>query len=238
MKRLAKKVLNLLLPPVCPVCAEPVYDHTTLCVKCFGSLDFITDPCCRVCGRPFPFEILGDATCAACLKNPPIFHKACAVVVYNDMAKKILLPFKHGDRLDLVPLIAKMMATRGKEMIQTADYIMPVPLHRFRLLKRKYNQSALLAQALAKRFHKSYLPDGLHRIRSTPKQGKLSPDQRKKNVSNAFQASARYAFKDKSVLLIDDVLTTGATANECAKVLIKAGAKQVDILTFATTLPK
>ena len=238
MRRLAKKVLNVLLPPVCPVCGEPVYENTTLCPKCFAALHFITEPCCRICGHPFPFDMLGDPVCANCLATPPLFHKARAVVVYDQMAKKIILPFKHGDRLDFVPLIAKMMSARGKEMIGDADYVIPVPLHRFRLLKRKYNQSALLARVLAKDFHKSYAPDGLKRVRSTPKQGKLSPDERKRNVAKAFRVNSRYNFKDKSILLIDDVLTTGATANECAKILLKAGAKQVDLLTFATTTPK
>ncbi len=238
MRWLAKNVLDVLLPPVCPVCGEPVYENTTLCPKCFGALHFITDPCCRVCGRPFPFDMLGDPVCANCLSSTPLFHKARAVVIYDQMAKKIILPFKHGDRLDFTPLIAKMMAARDKEMIENADYIIPVPLHRLRLLKRKYNQSALLARALTKNFHKAYVPDGLKRIRSTPKQGKLSPDERVHNVAKAFRVNLHYDFKGKSILLIDDVLTTGATANECTKILLKAGAKQVDILTFATTIPK
>ncbi|MBQ3696040.1 MAG: ComF family protein [Alphaproteobacteria bacterium] len=237
MKHFLNKLLNLVLPPVCPVCKEPVSENTTLCSKCFKSLKFITEPCCRVCGRPFPFDILGDHICAKCLSSPPLFEKARSVVIYDDMARKLILPFKHGDRLDLSPLFVKMMANTGAQLIQSSDLIVPVPLHRLRLLKRKYNQSALLAQGLAKHFHKEYIPDALQRIRFTPKQGKLSPEQRKKNVANAFRVKPHLSIQDKSILLIDDVLTTGATANECAKILLKAGATKVCLLTFATTVP-
>lgn len=238
MKRITKKMLDLLVPPVCPICSTPIFETGTLCPSCFAAMHFITDPCCQVCGHPFPFDTLGDLVCPKCLANPPLFHKAVSVLVYDDMSKRILLPFKHGDRLDFVPLMAKMMAIRGKSVIENADVIIPIPLHRFRLLRRKYNQSALLASAISKNFHKPYAPDGLKRIRSTPRQGKLSPEQRRQNVAHAFCVNKHYDFKDKSVLLIDDVLTTGATANECAKVLLKAGAKQIDILTFATAVPK
>ena len=237
MKHFLNKLLDLLLPPVCPICKEPVLDKGTLCPKCFKSLQFITEPCCKVCGHPFPFTILGEHTCARCLATPPTFNKARSVVIYDENSKKIILPFKHADRLDLIPLIAKMMSQQGRELIETADLIVPVPLHRLRLLKRKYNQSALLAQHVAKQFNKSYVPDGLKRIRRTPKQGKLSPEQRKKNVANAFQINKHLDFTGKNVLLIDDVLTTGATANECAKILLKSGATQVCVLTFATTVP-
>ena len=235
---LFRKLLDFILPPVCPVCSEPILEKHTLCPKCFSDLHFITEPCCEICGHPFPFDTLGNKKCAKCLAEPPLFAKACAVVTYDEASKKVILPFKHGDRLDLVPLMAKMMAQRGKELISLSDLICPVPLHRFRLLKRKYNQSALLAKLLAKQFYKEYAPDGLKRIRSTPKQGKLTPAQRKQNIANAFRINKRIKIEGKSVLLVDDVLTTGATANECAKVLLKAGAKQVFLLTFAATTPK
>ncbi len=238
MTRLIKKILNVLLPPVCPVCGKSVCEYVTLCPKCFADLHFITQPCCHICGRPFPFDILGESICANCLASPPLFQKARAVVVYDESSRKIILPFKHGDRLDFVPLMVKMMSNCGEEIIKSADYIVPIPLHRLRLLKRKYNQAALLAHALAKHCHKPYLPDGLKRIRSTPKQGKLSPAERKQNVAKAFRINTHYDFKNKSILLIDDVLTTGSTANECSRILLKAGAKEVNILTFATTVPK
>ena len=238
MKRILNKLLNLVLPPVCPICKNPVLEKSSLCPECFKNLQFITEPCCKVCGTPFPFNVMGEQICARCLAKPPIFHKARSVLIYDEMSKKIILPFKHGDRLDFVPLMGQLMAQCGKELIEEADILLPVPLHRLRLLKRKYNQSALLATYLAKKFHKSYMPDGLKRIRSTPKQGKLTPEQRKTNIAKAFRVNSRLSVKDKIVLLIDDVLTTGATANECAKTLMKSGAKQVYVLTFATTKPE
>ena len=237
MKHFWNRLLDFVLPPICPICKQPVWTNHGLCPDCFKSLQFITEPCCKACGRPFPFNILGEQTCAKCLSNPPLFHRALSVVVYDDTSKKLILPFKHGDRLELTPLMAKLMAQRGKDLIEEADLILPVPLHRLRLLKRKYNQAALLAKQLAQQFHKSYRPDGLNRIRSTPKQGKLTPEERRKNVANAFKINHHLSVQGKNVLLIDDVLTTGATANECSKILLKAGAKQVCILTFATTVP-
>ena len=233
-----KKLLDFVLPPVCPICKEPVCEKDTLCSRCFKSIHFVTNPCCSVCGRPFSFDVLGVRVCAKCLANPPLFKKALSVAVYDEMSKKLILPFKHGDQLDLVPLLSKMMALRGRSLIQNSNIIIPVPLHRLRLLKRKYNQSAVIAHRLARMFDKDYIPDGLKRIRYTPSQGKFSPEQRKKNVTNAFRINSHISVKEKAVLLVDDVLTTGATANECAKVLLKAGAKRVDLLTFTVTTPK
>ncbi len=230
-----KIVLDFLLPPVCAVCKTSVSEKDTLCPECFKNLHFITKPYCQKCGRPFEFDILGDRVCASCLMKAPLFEKARAVLLYDEMAKKLILPFKSGDKQELVSLLAKMMALQGKELIEEADVLMPIPLHRWRLLKRKYNQSALLANRLSKIFHKTYNPDSLKRVKSTVSQGHLSPDKRRKNVTNAFKVCHKEKIKNQTVLLIDDVLTTGATVNECAKVLLKAGVKKVLVLTFAST---
>ena len=237
MKHMLKKLLDLILPPLCPLCKKPVVNEHSLCADCFKKLEFIGEPCCHICGRPFSFDVLGDRTCAQCLATPPLFTQAKSVAIYDDISKKLILAFKHGASLDLLPLLSKLMLLRGQSLVEQADLIIPVPLHRFRLLKRKYNQSALLAKHIAKHSQKTCAPDGLKRIRSTPTQGKLSPTERKKNVANAFRINPRLAVKDKTVLLIDDVLTTGATANECSRILIEAGAKQVLLLTFASTAP-
>ena len=232
------KLLDILLPPVCGVCDQPVSKNATLCPDCFNKLKFITKPHCHICGRPFDFDIMGECICTQCLAKRPKFLKARAAVQYDDGAKKILLPFKHGDRLDLAPLMLKLMRPAADELMPETDIIIPVPLHRWRLFKRKYNQAAILANRLAKAYHKTCLPCGLKRTRATSSQGHLSPSERKQNVTNAFAVTKPSAVAGKRILLVDDVLTTGATANECTKVLLKAGATQVCLLTFASTVRK
>lgn len=233
-----EKVLDFLLPPTCGCCGNPITKAHTLCPDCFAKLHFITPPYCKICGHPFEFDIMGEPICPQCLAKRPAFSKARAVVQYDEESKRILLPFKHGDRLDLVPLMVKLMQRAADELISETDIIIPIPLHRWRLLKRKYNQSALLAKRLAKIYHKTFLPNTLKRTRATPSQGHLSPHERKRNVSKAFKVIKPEIIKGKRILLVDDVLTTGATANECAKVLLRAGAAQVCLLTFAKTRGK
>jgi len=220
---------------MCGLCHERVSENATLCPKCFSELRFITKPYCKICGRPFELDVIGEAVCVECLKSPPVFKKARSVMVYDETAKKLILSFKNGDRLDLVPLITKLMKRITSELMDEVDCIIPVPLHRLRLLKRRYNQSAMLARRLAKENRKEYRPDVLKRIRHTPSQGHLTANERHINVRNAFQAVKPERIKGKTILLVDDVLTTGATANECAKVLVKAGAKQIFLLTIAST---
>ena len=232
------RLLDFLLPPICGICHCPVSENTTLCPDCFSKINFISKPYCPICGRPLPFDIMGECICAKCLTKRPLFLKARAAVRYDEISKKILLPFKHGDRLDLAPLIIKLMRRAADELMPEADIVIPVPLHRWRILKRKYNQSAILANRLAKMYQKPYAPCVLKRVRATPSQGHLSAIERKKNVTKAFKVTKPDKIKGKRILLVDDVLTTGATANECTKVLLRAGAKQVCLLTFAATHKK
>lgn len=236
--KLLSKLLDFLIPPACSICNQAVDETATLCPDCFGEIKFITPPYCKICGRPFEFDIMGECVCAECLKKRPLFLQARSAVQYNDMSKKILLPFKHADRLDLVPLMVKLMRRAADELMPDADVIIPVPLHWSRRLKRQYNQSALLVGKLAKLYHKTFSPCVLKRTRATPSQGHLSPDERKRNVTGAFVVAKPELVAGKRVLLVDDVLTTGATANECTKVLLKAGATQVCLLTFASTIRK
>jgi len=235
---LFSKLLDILLPPVCGICNCPVSKTATLCPECFSKLNFITRPYCKICGRPFEFDIMGDRTCTRCLMKRPLFLKARAAVVYDDTSKKLLLPFKHADRLDLIPLLVKLMRPAANDLMPETDIVLAVPLHWLRMLKRKYNQSDELAYRLAKIYHKTYLPNILKRHRSTPSQGHLTALERSRNVRGAFKVTHSEKIKGKRILLIDDVLTTGATTNECTKVLLKAGAKQVCVLTFAATMKK
>ena len=230
---LLAKVVDILIPPICGICQCPVSKNATLCPECFSKLNFITKPYCHICGRPFEFDIMGERVCAKCLMKRPLFLKARSAVQYDEASKKLLLPFKHADRLDLVPLLVKLMRPTANDLMPETDIILAVPLHWLRLLKRKYNQSDELAYRLAKIYHKTYVPNVLKRQRATPSQGHLTAQERNRNVRGAFKVTHPNKIKGKRILLIDDVLTTGSTVNECTKVLLKAGAKSVDVLTIA-----
>lgn len=225
--------LNLLLPPRCVATGEIVEAQGLISAQSWVEIDFISDPCCAQCGLPFPYDVGAEALCGACLEDPPLFSKARAAVVYNDSSRKLILRFKHGDRLQSVDTFATWMIRAGADIIHTADVIVPVPLHRSRLWRRRYNQSALLAQAIGKRRGIACCVDALARTRPTPPQKGLGRRGRKENVRKAFQIRRPQDVKDKCVLLIDDVFTSGATLNECARVLKSAGAKDVIVLALA-----
>lgn len=232
MKKILRSFFNFLLPTTCPICHQQI-EGAGLCPKCFSALEFIGNQKCSVCGRPLDAIVPGMTVCGNCLKTPPYFRQAEAVFKYDATFKRLILPFKHGDHIELTHLFVKWLEQNSPSLIQRNDILIPVPLHWTRLLKRKYNQSALLAHELAIKYEKVYDPLTLKRIKATGSQGHLSQKERQKNIKNAFQVKNPNKIKDKSILLIDDVFTTGATVNECAKVLLKAGAKSVDILTLA-----
>lgn len=225
----------MVLPPLCLSCQDAVEEAHGFCGRCWRDFHFITPPLCACCGLPFEFALDSDGAvlCGACLESRPHFEQARAVFSYNEAARHIILPFKHNDRTDYAPALARLMLQAGREFLNTCDIIVPVPLHRFRLFTRRYNQAALLAQALAKLAGRPVLLDALVRPKHTPSQGHLSRDQRKANVKGVFAVRDGAALKDKKILLIDDVVTTGATADEAAKTLLKGGARQVNVLALA-----
>lgn len=231
-----KNLLNFVFPPQCPICKKRVQDTNNLCNECFSMIHFISTPYCEKCGRPFEFQITEELFCGVCLTKKQPFHKARAAFKYDDFSKKLILPFKHGDHIELTPLLTHLLLQAGKDLFPDIDIILPVPLHRFRLMKRKYNQAALLAKALSHHINKPFIAGVLLRIKSTQSQGHLKKDKRKQNVAKAFAVTNNQLILGKHILLVDDVLTSGATLNECAKVLKKAGAKQVSYLTLARVL--
>lgn len=232
MGKILITLLNFLIPPICPICHKRT-ENIGLCPECFSKLEFIGTQKCSICGQPLDALVPGLAICGRCLKEPPYFHQAEAVFKYNDIIKKLILPFKHSNHIELTELFVKWMSSNSYEMISKNEILVPVPLNWKRLLKRKYNQSALLAQRLAKTYKKAYAPLTLKRVKFTKSQGHLSPKDRKKNVTGVFIVKYPEQIQGKSILLIDDVFTTGATVNECAKILLKSGAKSVDVLTIA-----
>ena len=232
-----RSALDLLLPPHCLTCDTPVDAPGRLCVDCFAQTGFVTEPCCRHCGVPFAHVIQGGAEklCPACRERPPPWGRARAALRYDSQAKRIVLPLKYADRTEHAAALAPLMARAGAALLREAELLVPVPLHRSRLIQRRYNQAALLARAVARLAGKPALPDALRRTRITVSLGELSADERARVVDGAFavrpERAARIA--GRRVLLVDDVLTSGATCAACTRALLDAGAAAVDVLVAA-----
>ena len=237
LRHAGNAALDLALPPHCVSCGEPVEVQGQLCPTCFGLTGFITEPCCVRCGVPFASAAQGgpDRLCPACRDTPPIFARARAALRYDSQARRLLLPFKHADRTEIAWTLVPHMARAGAALLRQADVLVPVPLHRRRLFMRRYNQAVLLARGLARAARKPLLPDALVRRRATASLGTKSAAERATEIAGAFtvRASRAAALAGRRVLLIDDVMTSGATANACAVALLGAGAVAVDVLVAA-----
>jgi ComF family protein len=231
-------VLDALLPPRCLGCTAAVDVPGRLCAACWAGVDFIVPPHCDCCGLPFAFDEGEGAICGACVRDQPAFARARAVLRYNGVARSLVLGFKHGDRTHAAPAFAAWMARSGEALLDDAEVVTPVPLHRFRLFTRRYNQSGLLAREIALAAGLDYAPDALRRTRPTPSQGGLTRRARFLNVRGAFKLRGGRDVAGRRVLLVDDVMTTGATADACAKALVRAGAAAVDVLTLARVVPE
>jgi ComF family protein len=234
--RVLHGALDLVLPPRCLGCGSAVEAPGRLCAACWRTLTFLGPPQCRHCGYPLPHALPAEPLCGACAADPPGYHRARAALRYDDGSRGLILAFKHADRTDTAPAFGRWLARAGAELLADADLIAPVPLHRWRLLKRGYNQAAVLARALARESALPLVPDLLQRRRATPSQQGLSAQARLANVTPAsFRPHPwqRRRLAGRRVLLVDDVMTTGATVGACAEVLLAAGAAQVDVLTLA-----
>lgn len=231
-------LLNLLFPPQCLGCDTLVPTHGTLCLECWKGVHFITEPFCACCGLPFEYTLGDGALCGECLQKRPPYSRARAAFRYDDASKSLVLKLKYHDQTYLAPLFAGWLAKAGADLIAVSDAIVPVPLHYWRFVSRRYNQSALLAAALSKTTGLPWLPDTLKRTRATAQQTGLTRRQREDNIRGAFDVpiKRRAPIQHKSVLLIDDVFTTGATLEACTKTLLGAGASNVNVLTLARTI--
>lgn len=224
--------LDLALPPRCPACGLVTMADHLFCAGCWGKLDFLGGPACRSCGAPFPLDPGEAAQCGACLADPPAIDGMRAAVAYGEIARALALRLKYGGRPGLAVTLSRQML----RLVDDQDALLaPVPLHRWRLWRRGYNQAALIGRALAREAGQPFIPDLLIRTKSTPVLRGLGPAERKKTVRGAFSLAPRHAetVKGRHIVLIDDVYTTGATSNACAATLKRAGAASVRVCCWS-----
>jgi ComF family protein len=234
--RVGRRMVDLLFPPQCMACRALVSDPGALCAECWQSIQFLEGPGCDCCGLPFEIDPGAGTLCASCHARPPAYDKASAVMRYDQTSRGPILALKHADRLDLAPAFGRWLERGGRGLLDEAEIIVPVPLHPLRLWTRRYNQSAELARWLGRRTAKPVNFAALLRGRNTPSQGAMpSAKARRRNMQSAFRVSPRHksAIAGRNILLVDDVLTTGATVEACARALKRAGAQKVFVLALA-----
>ena len=228
-------VLDTAFPPVCLACSDAVWSPDALCAKCWGQLIPITTPLCPVLGLPFASDMGEGALSVQAIANPPPFDRARSAVAYTDLARLLVSKMKYSDRPEIALFCARMMVAAGHELLGPDAALVPVPLHRARQHQRRYNQSAELARAIARLVNAPLNTDLIVRHRRTIQQVGLNAGQRARNVEGAFRVDLTKLdrLEGRRVVLVDDVLTTGATVSAAAKALKRAGVSQVDVLSFA-----
>lgn len=226
---------DLVLPPMCLSCHEPLATHGALCPRCWQRIDFIRDPVCDRLGLPLPYATGEVTLSSAALRHAPEYGRARAVALFDGVMRDLVHGMKYADRHEMLDLFAPMLRGAGRELLGSADCLLPVPLHRWRLWQRRFNQAALLATRLGRDCGLPVEFGALRRIKRTPSQVNLGWEGRRRNVAEAFAIApgAERRIAGRRILLIDDVITTGATAEACAAVLKAAGASEVDVLALA-----
>src|SRR5437868_1655881 len=234
LSRAARLALDIALPTLCVSCREPV-DGEGVCAACWAKLSFIAPPFCPRLGIPFVYDPGPELLSMEAIASPPAYQRARAAVRYDDVARTLVHSLKYQDRTDLAPTMGRWMARAGQELLADADALVPVPLHWRRGWSRRYNQSGALARVISHQSGLKLAAELLQRLRATEQQVGLSRAQRASNVQGAFKVAAdRMAdIQGRRIILIDDVLTSGATTDACARALLRAKAAQVDVLVFA-----
>jgi len=232
---LGRSGMALIYPPSCISCGAAVDRPQALCADCWSSIRFIERPFCERLGTPFALDIGGTLHSPGAIAQPPAFNRARAVAIYDGVARNLIHRLKYNDRTELAEALGRMMLRPGAELLAEADLLIPVPLHRFRLWQRRFNQAAALARVISRNTGITCDMHLLKRVKSTRSQVGLTRAQRRDNLQGAFRISAagRMRLEGRRVLVIDDVVTTGSTANAVARALLRGGAKTVDVLSFA-----
>jgi ComF family protein len=232
--QIGKLALDIALPTLCIACREPV-DGEGVCAACWGKLSFIERPYCPKLGIPFVYDPGPELLSMEAIANPPAYARARAAVRYDDIARTLVHALKYQDRTDLAPIMGRWMARAGRELLDGADALVPVPLHWQRSFSRRFNQSGALAAAIARQSGVKLRTDALLRVRATEQQVGLSRSQRARNVQGAFEIPRERLsdVQERRIVLVDDVLTTGATLDACARALLRAKAAEVSVLVFA-----
>ena len=235
LRRLPLRAADIVLPPTCPGCRAALANSNALCSRCWSEIRYIEPPLCPVYGTPFAYQLGDGILSAEALADPPPFRRARAAAIYGDVARRLVHQLKYHDRPDLAEVMAVAMRRAGRTLLAECSLIVPVPLYRWRLWQRRFNQAAALAACLSRLSgvpHDSFV---LQRFKSTRRQVGLSALQRQENVRGAFRVpdDMRARIASEAVLLVDDVYTSGATAKAASRALLRAGAAAVDVLTFA-----
>jgi ComF family protein len=237
-----RPVLDYALPPRCPGCGAVSTEPHAFCLACWSSLTFLAEPCCARCGLPFDYSAGDDVLCGGCLAEPPCFDRLRAAVAYGEIPRKVALKLKYGGRPGVAETMARLMRRHLDDLLATSSagggsgaLLVPVPLHRWRIWRRGYNQAALIATALARRSSAEAVLDLLERVRRTPPLRGMGRKARRDAVRGVFRVAERHRdrLRGRSVILIDDVYTSGATANACARILRRAGAAEIGVLCWA-----
>ena len=235
--QIIRPALDFVLPERCPSCGTITPDGGTFCADCWQQLHFLSPPWCSKCALPFPYDQGEDAACATCLANPPPHDGIRAVAAYDDISRQVVLRLKYGGKIGLAKMIARQLA-RHLPDDRAGILVAPVPLHWTRLWSRSFNQSALIAAELARTGELQFIPDLLVRTKRTPSLRGFSAKERRRAVGAAFAINPRWQgrIKDAKIILVDDVLTTGATSDGCFKALRKEGASWIQLFCWARVL--
>lgn len=229
-----KHLLNFLFPEKCLICEKHI-EQNKICNDCWGKCTFITKPYCSLCSHPFEYETSDNAICGACVMKKPKYDRGISIFKYDEYSKKLIHSFKYKDQLHILDYFINLIINRAKDILDNTDIIAPIPIHKHKLLKRGYNQAALLAFNVAKKTKIYYCPQLLIKDKSTPPQAGLNKSQREKNIKNSFKLNSKFSknIEGKKILLIDDVITTGATIKECCKILQKAKPAKIFVISLA-----
>lgn len=239
LKQLAMMVLNYIIPPRCLSCLSLGVISEGFCEQCWNLIEFISKPYCNICGYQFGFTTDDELICGRCLTKKPLFSTIRSLIKFDENSKKVIHAFKYYDKTGVAGFFARLLYDRYILEIAHSDIIIPVPMHKLKRLLRMYNQAHILAKELAKIAAKPLYTDLLLKTKWTKSQASLTKKEREKSLSGSFSVNIKYMksgfLKDKKVLLVDDVITTASTIKECSRMLKKAGASEVHVITIART---